>query len=178
MHTTKLSLAGKLDSGLNKGLCVLLRWLRTGMLWLMGLLTLASLKWIVFEYDEGLADLSLVEGGFILLFALLVWRHIQYCKYFITGFWRGLSRLLIFLGLMSTVGLALIGFLTPLLAQTEHLQAFLGYLLQDDPASKCATFTTILLTVYLAAPTAAIKNLSNPSVPDQVAAASPREACL
>lgn len=159
MQHAELSLAGKLDNGLTKGLCLLLRGLKTGSLWMIGLLTLASLPWMIFEYGEGLSDLSLLEWGFMPLLALLLWRHIHYCRHFKTGIWRGLSRLLVFQGVLGVVWLISVGMFTAVLAQTEHLQTFLRYLLQDDPASKLTSFGSILLAVYLAAPSAKDKRV-------------------
>ena len=162
MQSPELSLAGKLDNGLTKGLCLLLRGLKTGSLWLLGLLTLAGLPWIIFEYGEGLADLSLLEWGFMPLLALLLWRHSHYCRHFTTGTWRGLSRFLMFQGVMSVLGLIIIGLFTFVMAQTENLQEFFHYLLQDDPISKIVNFGSVLLAAYLAAPTAATESLSAP----------------
>jgi hypothetical protein len=162
MQSPELSLAGKLDNGLTKGLCLLLRGLRTGSLWLLGLLTLAGLPLMIFEYGEGLADLSLLEWGVMPLLALLLWRHIHYCQHFTTGTWRGLSRLLMFQGVMSVLGMIIIGLFTFVMAQTEDIQRLYQYLLQDDPISKIVTFGSVLLAVYLAAPTATTESLSTP----------------
>ncbi len=155
MQPPELSLAGKLDNGLTKGLCLLLRGLRTGSLWLLGLLALAGLPWIIFEYGEGLADLSLLEWSFMLLLALLLWRHIRYCQHFATGIWRGLNRLLMCQGVMVVLGLVTVGLLIYVMAETRDLQELPRYLLQDDPISKFLSFGSVLLAVYLAAPTAA-----------------------
>lgn len=165
MQTRELALVGKLDNGLAKGLCLLLRGLKTGSLWLIGLSMFASLPWMIFEYGEGLADLSPLEWMFIPLLALLLWRHVRYCQHFATGVWSGLSRLLIFQGVMGVFELAVIGFAAGLLAQKGHLEEFLHYLMQDDPISKCVTFGTVLLAVYLAVPTATTKTLLTPEEP-------------
>jgi hypothetical protein len=158
MQSPKLSLAGKLDSGLTKCLCLLLGWLKTGSLWLIGLLTLAALPGVIFEYGEGAADLSPLEWGFILLMALLLWRYIHYCRHYSTGIWRGLNRLLMFQGVMSVLGLVIIGLLTAMLARTEYLQSFIVYLMQDDPATKLVSYGAILLAAYLSAPTIGTAN--------------------
>ncbi|MGV8842901.1 MAG: hypothetical protein ACOH2I_06600 [Pseudomonas sp.] len=162
MQTRELSLVGKLDNGLTKGLCLLLSWLKTASLWWLGLLTLASLPLLIFEYGEGLADISPMEWGFMPLLALLLWRHVRYCRHFTTGIWRGLNRLLICQGIMSALGLLLVGLLTAVMVQTDHLQELLSYLKQDDPISKFVSFGSVLLAAYLAAPTAGITTLSMP----------------
>lgn len=181
MQSAELSLAGKLDNGLTKGLCLMLRGLKAGSLWLLGLLTLASLPWLIFEYEEGLADLSLLEWGFMPLLTLLLWRHIRYCQHFSTGIWRGMNRVLLFQGVMSALGLVIIGFLTVLLAPTEDLQPFVRYLLQDDPISKFVSFGSVLLATYLAAPTVATESRSPQTPPvriEPVVPAPAKEACL
>ncbi|MBU0838033.1 MAG: hypothetical protein KJ945_12060 [Gammaproteobacteria bacterium] len=162
MQTRELSLVGKLDNGLAKGLCLLLGWLKTASLWWLGLLTLASLPLLIFEYGEGLADLSLLEWAFMPLLALLIWRHVRYCRHFTTGIWRGLNRLLICQGIMSALGLLLVGLLTAVMVQTDNLQELLSYLTQDDPISKFVNFCSVLLAAYLAPPTAGITTLSMP----------------
>lgn len=164
MQTHELSLIGKLDNGLTKGLCLLLGWLKTASLWWLGLLTLASLPLLIFEYGEGLADLSLMEWGFMPLLVLLLWRHVRYCRHFATGIWRGFNHLLICQGIMSALGLLLVGLLTAVMVQTEHVQGFVTYLSQDDPISKLVGFGSVLLAAYLAAPKAAITTLSMPKV--------------
>lgn len=164
MQATKLSLPGKLDTGLTKGFCVLLGWLKKGGLWLFGLLTLALLPWMIFEYDEGIADLSWLECGFMLLSGLLLWRHIHYCRHFSTGAWQGLSRLLMFQGSMGVIQLVAVGTLTSLLVDTEYMQAFLNYLRQEDPVSKCVSFGMVLLAVYLATPITTTEGLPEPDV--------------
>lgn len=160
MHHPELSLAGKLDSGLTKCLRSILGGVKVSGLWLLGLLTLASLPWMIFEYDDGLADLSLLEWGFMPVLALLLWRHIRYCQHFSTGFWRGLSRLLIAQGIMATVGLVILGACATLLAQIEHPDELLRLLIQEDPLDKLLAFGCVLLAMYLAIPKSAPASLS------------------
>lgn len=177
MHSHGLSLISKSDIGLTKSLCWLLRSLKTGCLWLFGLLVLVPLPWILFEYGEGLADISLLEWGFMPLLFLLLWRHVHYCRHFSTGVWRGLSRLLIYQGLMIAVELVITGLFISLLLHTEHLTTLLGFLMRDDPISKFITFGTILLAVYLAAPTTATsKGLPMPRASSPEASTMAKEA--
>lgn len=96
------------------------------------------------------------------LLTLLVWRHVRYCRHFTTGIWRGLNRLLICQGIMSALGLLLVGLLTAVMVQTDHVQGLVTYLSQDDPISKLVSFSSVLLAAYLAAPTAGITTLSMP----------------
>lgn len=153
MYEKELSLTGKLDNGLTKGILHLLGWLKIGGLWLLGLVIFTVLPWIIFEYKEGLSDLSLLEWGFIPLLALLLWRHVHYCKYFATGFWLGFSRLLICQGIMSALNFLVFGVLIYGLLLIERPQEFFYLLVQESPLDKIITYSSILIAVYLAAPT-------------------------
>lgn len=159
MDNPEMTLIGKLDIGLSKGICLILGALKTGFIWLSGLALIVWLPFIVFEYGDGLVDLSSLEWIFMILMGLLIWRHVRYCKHFGTGFWRGLSRLLICQGLLMTFELVVIGFVAsmlvgvkPLDTATNNLREFLQFLMMDDPASKILTFTLILFATYLAPP--------------------------
>lgn len=163
MQKPELSLVGKLDSGLTKGLCSMLASLKVGGLWLLGLLTLASLPWIIFEYGDGLADISPLEWSFMPVLALLLWRHIRYCQHFAIGFWRGLSRLLVAQGIMTAVGMVLFGACVGLLAKTEHPDELLRMLIQEDPLDKLLAFGIVLLALYLAIPKSAPTSLLRPA---------------
>ncbi|PHR17748.1 MAG: hypothetical protein COA41_11570 [Sphingopyxis sp.] len=159
MQSTEMSLVGKIDNGLSKGLCLLLNGLKTIFLWLTGLMVLIGLPLIIFEYGEGLADLSLVEWIFIPLMFLLLWRHMHYCKHFGTGIWRGFSRLMLCVGMLLVVQLAFIGIVAGLLAVTDDAEmtergteAFIKFLALEDPLSEILNYGLLLITIYLAAP--------------------------
>lgn len=149
-----LSLAGRLDNSASRLICTLLSGLKKTLLWLCGLLILALLPMLIFEYGEGLADISLLEWGFMLLLGLLLWRHAHYCRHFSTGFWKGASRLLTSIGILSVVELAMIGLCEIFLWRTEYEELPKHYLLEDDPLVKLATYATLLMALYLAAPSA------------------------
>lgn len=173
MQRTELSLASKLDNGLTHYLCLLLGCLLSATIWLLGLLCLGSQLPQVFEYGEGLADISWHEWTFMLLFGLLLWRHIRYCRYFATGFWHGLNRLLMFQGRLAGVALGVLGFLIgfePLLeTPLEPLNAI------SDPTIELAGFGLVLLVLYLAAPTAAAGSRPNTMSPSEPAPTTEKE---
>lgn len=159
MRNPELSLAGKLDNGLSKGFSLILSAVKTGFIWLSGLMMIAFLPVLIFEYGDGLADLSRIEWGFMVLMGLLVWRHVRYCRHFGLGFLRGFSRLLIYQGLLMTVEAVVIGLIASVLVgtqsvdtATDHLREFMQALMMDDPVSKILGFSLILLATYLAAP--------------------------
>lgn len=152
MQSPELSLAGKLDSNLTKGLCLLFGWLIKALIWLLGLLSLGGQASQIFEYGEGLADVSWAEWGFMLLFALLLRRHIRYCRHFAIGFWRGISRLLTFQGRLVCVGLSIFGFATGVEQQLGTPVDLLSTV--ADPVTELTALGFTLLTLYLAAPTA------------------------
>lgn len=152
MQHPELSLIGKLDIGLSKGLCWLLGWWKTVSLWLIGLFMLASLPWIIFEYGEGLADLAPLEWLFMLLLALLLWRHIHYASHFALGFWHGLHRLLIVQGVMFVLGLVVLGVFTTMVRFVERPEELLRLITQEHPIDKIVTFGAVLLALYLGVP--------------------------
>ncbi len=184
MHTPELSLIGKLDNGLNKGLGLMLGAFKTGFIWLSGLFMIALLPVLIFEYGDGLADLSRIEWIFMVLMALLIWRHVGYCKHFGTGFLRGFNRLLMCQGLLATVQLVVIGLVASVLVGTQqvdtasdHLREFMLALMMDDPVSKILGFGLILFATYLAAPSShrlpRTEPQAEPQLPPTTHASSP-----
>ena len=158
MQTSELSLAGKLDTGLTKGLCLLFGWLKSASLWLLGLAALADLPSDIFEHDAGLWDISLIELSMLLLLPLLAWRHVRYCRHFGLGFWAGLNRLLQIIGRAVASMLVLGGiFFAFLLATGDFSKSALTFE-PGDPVSELVSCGLFLLAVYLAAPSAAFTN--------------------
>lgn len=168
MEHRELSLISKLDNGLTKGLCIMLGWLKYLGLWLLGLVMLVASFLMIFEYGEGLADISWHEWGFLLLLSLLLWRHVSYCQYFSIGLWNGLSRLLIAQGVLGVLSYFIIGSLLSLVMASEHLDSFLFSLAQENPIEKLVEYGLILLAVYLAAPVSKKSPSVKQAVPAQV----------
>lgn len=163
MQSPDLSLAGKLDNLLTKGFCSLLGGLANTFIWLLGLLVLVGQPIQIFEYGEGLSDVSWAEWGFMLLFVLLLRRHVHYCRHFSTGYWTGLSRLVVFQGRFACIGLSILGFmvgLESLLGASADLPSTV------DPAMDVTGSGLVLLMLYLAAPTSSATSMrSNVSPP-------------
>lgn len=152
MQSPELSLAGKLDNNLTKGLCLLLGWLINASIWLLGLSSVAGQASQIFEYGEGLADVSWDEWSFMLLVILLLWRHTRYCRHFANGFWRGLNRLLSFQGRLLCVWLSIFGFAIGFEQQLGTPVDLLSTV--AAPVAELTVFGFVLLALYLAAPTA------------------------
>lgn len=152
MEHRELSLISKLDNGLVKGLCIMLGWLKYLGLWLLGLVMLVASFLMIFEYGEGLADISWHEWGFLLLLSLLLWRHVSYCQYFSIGLWNGLSRLLIAQGLLGVLLFFGIGLLMAILASGEYFDDSDLTFAQENPFVKLVKYGLTLLVVYLATP--------------------------
>ena len=121
------------------------------MLFRSAVLLQRSIK-MIFEYSEGLADVSWHEWAFLLLMPLLLWRHISYCQYFSTGLWSGLSRLLIAQGLLGVLFFFGIGLLMAILVLGEYVDGSDLTFGQENPLVKLVEYGLILLAVYLAAP--------------------------
>lgn len=168
MEHRELSLISKLDNGLVKGLCIMLGWLKYLGLWLLGLVLLLASFSKIFEYSEGLADVSWHEWAFLLLMPLLLWRHISYCQYFSTGLWSGLSRLLIAQGLLGVLLFFGIGLLMAILVLGEYFDDSDLTFGQENPFVKLVEYGLILLAVYLAAPVSKKPRSVKQAAPAQV----------
>lgn len=157
--TPKLSLLAQADVGLNHAAGYLLGGLKHLALWLLGLIATLYYSQLVFEYGEGLADVSLHEWAFMLLALLLAWRHCRYARHFGYGFWRGLARGLTAQGILFSAGMTALGLLVLLIwgvAQGPDYQATVDALDDGDMAFKAyEVFGQILalLALYLGAPT-------------------------
>lgn len=168
MEHRELSLISKLDNGLTKGLCIMLRWIKNFSLWLLGAVLLQRSIKMIFEYSEGLADVSWHEWAFLLLMPLLLWRHVSYCQYFSIGLWNGLSRLLIAQGVLGALSYFIIGSLLSLVLASGHLESFLFSLAQENPIEKLVEYGLILLAIYLAAPVSKKSRSVKQAAPAQV----------
>ncbi|MEJ5864482.1 hypothetical protein [Pseudomonas farsensis] len=159
MPPTQLPLFAKLDLGLTKALRVLLRWCALGGCWLLGLSSLVLMPFGIFTYDEGLSDISLVEAGAVLSLLPVLWRHVRYCRHFKAGFWHSLNRVLLAQGLMCAFCLLLVGLGIWLTLNGGDLQAHIRDLQTGTPLRECLTYASVLLALYLAAPTSNNKPL-------------------
>lgn len=159
MQKPDLSQIGMLDNGLSKWTVRLLEILARTFLWLAGLALLLWLPFGLFEYSEGLADLSRAEWAFMALLLLLLRRHDRYCRHFATGFWRGISRLLISQGLAVVVLLAALGACLIALGWSwtldpdkSSLADQLEVLFYSAGLLDIVFYAAMLLATYLAAP--------------------------
>lgn len=168
MEHRELSLISKLDNGLTKGLCIMLGWLKYLGLWLLGLVMLVASFLLIFEYGEGLADVSWHEWAFLLLMPLLLWRHVSYCQYFSIGLWNGLSRLLIAQGLLGVLFFFGIGLLMAILVSGEYFDDSDLTSGQENPLVKLVEYGLILLAVYFAAPVSKKPPSVKQAVPAQI----------
>ncbi|THG87126.1 hypothetical protein E5198_01030 [Pseudomonas sp. A-1] len=153
MENPKLSLLGQADTGLARGVCGLLGGLKHLTLWLLGLTGLAGCFGLIFEYGEGLADISLHEWGFMLLLVALTWRHVHYSRRFGYGFWRGLARWLGAQGIVFGIGLIALGLIVWLSLEFLGHAKFLNELDLVGKEGDVQGLALALLAMYLGAPT-------------------------
>jgi hypothetical protein len=151
MQPTAPSLAARLDIGINKYLRMILAGALYCVVWLMGLVLFASQPYLMFEYKEGLADLSWLEWGFMLACLLLISRHVRYSRHFASGFWSSLNRLLMFQGWLACFFLSMTGLAVTV--EAIHYQTAAPPSLNDDPLQELICYGAILFMLYLAAPT-------------------------
>lgn len=148
----KLSLLGQADTGLVRGSCGVLGGLKHLALWLLGLAGFAYYFSLIFEYGEGLADISLHEWGFMLLLLALTWRHIHYSRRFGYGFWRGLARWLGAQGIVFSIGLISLGLIVWLSLEFLGHAKFLIELNLVGKEGDIQELALALLAMYLGAP--------------------------
>lgn len=162
MSSPQSSMIAKVDSAMTRCLCVLIGWLIGASIWVLGLLSLSGLTMRIFAYGEGWSDVSWAELWFMVIFAMLLWRHTHYCGYFAIGIWKGMSRLLAFQGTLACMGLVIVGFAVGV---EQQLGASVGLLeTEANPALELGELGFILLALYLAAPTSVAKRLGHSPV--------------
>lgn len=162
MSSPQCPMIAKVDSALTRCLCVLIGWLIGASIWVLGLLSLSDLTMRIFAYGEGWSDVSWAELWFMVIFAVLLWRHTHYCRYFAIGIWKGMGRLLAFQGTLACMGLVIVG----LAVGVEQQLGASVELLETgaDPALELGELGFILLALYLAAPTSVAKRLGHSPV--------------
>lgn len=159
MGNTSLSRPLQLSIGFSRILLLLLNAARHVLWWGLGLLALAFIPVLIFESADGLRDISPAEWGFLLLWLLLVKRHIRRCGIFQYGFWAGLDRFLKAQGLLAVAFLATTGLCFTFVAiaanaETRVLRAVweLQQSLFYSKPSELTLLLLFLLTSYLATP--------------------------
>jgi len=97
-HDTDVPLGVRIDSSIAHFSRTTLYWLSMALLFIAGLASFAMIPFAVFEYGEGLHDVSAHEWFFLVLIALLLWRYWIHCSHFNATFWTRISRIFLFMG--------------------------------------------------------------------------------
>lgn len=97
-HDTDVPLGVRIDSSIAHFSRATLCWLGIALLFMAGLASFAMIPLAVFEYGEGLHDVSTHEWFFLALIALLLWRYWIHCSHFNATVWTRISRILLFMG--------------------------------------------------------------------------------
>jgi len=98
----------RIDSMVAHFLRQILYWLGLSLLVLAGVAVFALLPLSVFEYREGLYDISLHEWLFLALTALLLWRYSIHCSRFDIPWATRISRVLVFCGGLAVIHIVVI----------------------------------------------------------------------
>lgn len=122
-------------------------------LWAMGLCLIVEVFAKIFKNGEGLFDISRLELLFMMACFVLLQRHIFYCRKFAMGFWYGLSRLMVALGITAVVLLCINGiYLLSIDFSSERLVHSLQSYFSDYRSEKeFIEYGMILFSLYLAA---------------------------
>lgn len=144
------SLLQRFDNGL-MGLCQrLCYWLGQCFLLGFGCASVWTFVTTIFKYGEGMADLSIVEKGVLLLLVLLLWRHWRYCQYCSTPYLQRMLRPLLSLGFLFLVEQVMVGiiFNVDISLLAEDAGQFQEYAIYD----RLLDSVLFLVALYLAAP--------------------------
>jgi hypothetical protein len=148
----KRSLLAQADTGVVRGACYLLGGLKHLALWLLGVIAIAGYFTLIFEYGDGLADISQHEWAFMLLALALTWRHCHYARHFGYGFWRGLARWLTAQGILLAAELAAMGMIIGLSLEFIGYAETLPSLATTSKEDEILALVFALLALYLGAP--------------------------
>lgn len=133
------------------GLCQrLCYWLGQCFLFGFGCASVWTFVTTIFKYGEGMADLSMVEKGVLLLLVWLLWRHWRYCQYCSTSYWQRLLRPLLSLGRLFVVEQVVVGIIYDIDATllAEDAGQFQEYAMYE----RLLDSVLFLVALYLAAP--------------------------
>lgn len=97
-HGKDVPLGIRIDSSIAHFSRRTLYWLSVALLFSAGLASFAMIPFAIFEYGEGLHDISTLEWLFLALTALLLWRYWIHCSHFNATVWTRLSRIFLFMG--------------------------------------------------------------------------------
>lgn len=101
----------------------------------------------IFEYDDGIFDISGLEVVAILLFSALLYRHYQYCMRFKSSLWSSISRPLYAFGWLAiVVGIPVITYVYVQNELSRPLEYF------ETSEGKLLDWFLTLAVLYLSAP--------------------------
>lgn len=144
-----------IDTSITKALLFALRALANFGLLALGFTFLLSFRSEVFEYNEGIGDLSMLEFLVLVALGFLAWRHVYYARRLGMGFWSGLAKLLRGIGYFSLWLLAICGLFTVVALEygIGDINSVLSAHTVDDAVLKLIGYAVFLFSVYLSAPT-------------------------
>lgn len=151
-HDTDVPLGVRIDSSIAHFSRTTLYWLSIALLFIAGLASFAMIPFAVFEYGEGMHDVSTHEWLFLALTALLLWRYWIHCSHFNATVWTRLTRIFLFMG-----GFLFIEISFYFASVIWGLNAGLGYdqaLINADTEfwGEVFSWVGICLALYLASP--------------------------
>lgn len=143
----------KIDDALVGSSFYVLKAVQCMALWAMGMCLIVEVFAHIFKYGEGFFDISRLELLFMMACFVLLQRHIFYCRKYSMGFWYGLSRLMVALGITAVVLLCLNGiYLLSVDFANESFVRQLQRFLSDYRSEKeFVEYGMILFSIYLAA---------------------------
>lgn len=160
-HDTDVPLGVRIDSSIAHFSRATLCWLGIAVLFMAGLARLTIIPFSVFEYSDGLHDVSTHEWFFLILTALLLWRYWIHCSYFSATVWTRLTRVFLFIGGFFFIEIAF--YFTSVIGGLDANLSFDQALTNADANFWLEVFSWVglCLVLYLASPSGVRQGQNN-----------------
>lgn len=157
-----------IDKYFSWSLIQLFKFLFFSIILLFGVVSIPGVYFELFEYKEGLRDLSNVEIVFLFLFVVIIYRHVSYCFKYKIGIWNSIIRPFYALGALVFVSFAVIGYWICILYFDDNAKSIRieDVFVTPNGIEQLIILTATLLAIYLATPTSASERMASIESPD------------
>lgn len=158
-----------IDRFFSKGLSLLLQFMFFFVIFFLGVASVLGIYTEFFEYEENLWDISNAEIGYLLLFSLVIYRHISYCLKYKVGIWKAISRPFYALGYLMLVSLAIVGagLIASIYSESGNTCFDLVNILScANGMEQFFGFIVTVSAIYLATPTSEHKHIISEQSPE------------
>lgn len=143
----------RIDTFFSRSLIGLLRLFAYIFILLSGLVSLALIFVVIFEYDDGIADLSNIELLILAILGLLLYRHISYCRYYGVAIWKRVIMPIYASGMMSVVYSIIFQIIIGFKFMVKPELTFAEVIMQPSKTGELIFLASSLIAIYLSTPT-------------------------